>query len=97
MKREGLSAVLPVSSAAIGQIDSWMPECYQGDDYPREGCTIVLTVGADRVVFSSYAPNGKPLEGGPSVLRENIGGFVDKWLSGDDSRRRLVNRRRDQP
>jgi len=97
MKRDGLSAVLPLSEAAIKQIDKWMPECYSGDDYPREGCTIVLTVSNDRVVFSSYAPNGKPLEGGPSVPRDRIGGFVDDWLSGIKSRRHLANWRPDQP
>lgn len=97
MKREGLSAVLPVSAAAVEQIDAWMPECYRGDDYPREGCMIVLMVDKDLVQFTTYAPNGKPLEGGPSFPRGQVGRAVDEWLRGIAPKvsRRALNQ--DQP
>lgn len=97
MKREGLSAVLPVSAAAVEQIDAWMPQCYYRDDYPREGCMIVLTIEKDRVLFTAYAPNGKTLECGPTLPRDQAGRAVDEWLSGIAPRVRPLDRHPDLP
>lgn len=97
MKRDRLDAVLPISQAAIKQIDSWMPECYYRDDYPRDGCTIVLTVEEDRVLFNIYAPNGKLIEGGPTLPRDQAGRAVDEWLSGIAPHVRPLDRNPGQP
>lgn len=73
---------LPIRSEAEKQIEKWMPECYFGNDYPREGCVVVLEVGESVVRFRSYAPNGKILEVGPTLPRNVAGLGVQEWLDG---------------
>ena len=97
MKREDLQPVLPLSSAAVRMIDSWMPECYRGgDDYPRSGCTVALQICEDAVIFQFYAPNGKLMAGGLKAPRDEAGRYLDEWLRGISPRRQPATNLPDQ-
>lgn len=72
---------VPVSAEAEAQIQSWMPPCYYRDDYPREGCTLVISVGKERCQMVVHAPNGKMLET-YSLTSVMLGEYVEAWRRG---------------
>lgn len=68
--------VLPVTTA------DRLQECYYGDEYPREGCSVTFRVRSEASLsMAVYAPNGKPLES-YLVPPEMAGKFMDEWLAG---------------
>lgn len=87
---------LAMSKEAVEQIASWMPDCYNRDDYPREGCTVVFSIGKESCSMAIYAPHGKRLEAYAGPKRDNAGRFLDEWLRGLVPGKTPI-RRQDQP
>lgn len=56
---------------------------YHTDEYPREGCTAVIDVLADRFALRIHAPDGRCFESyGAVTSRDEICRMVREWLDG---------------
>ena len=71
-----------------------LPSIYATDDYPREGCKLVIKITKRGYSMTVRGPGGRPLEGYGATMPRQLGRIIAEWCEGKAPRR---NRPEDQP